>query len=55
MIHVLPGDPAIDIAGTRASEETIKALRVEMGLDKPLPVQYLIWMQHLLQENLANS
>lgn len=55
MIHVLPGDPAIDIAGTRASEETIKALRAEMGLDKPLPVQYLIWMEHLLRGDLGKS
>lgn len=55
MIHVLPGDPAIDIAGTRASEETIKALRAEMGLDQPLPVQYIIWMEHLLRGNLGKS
>jgi peptide/nickel transport system permease protein len=55
MLRLLPGDPAIDIAGTRASQETIQALRAQMGLDKPLPVQYIIWMGHLLQGDMGRS
>ena len=38
--HIAPGDPARIILGPSAPEETVKALRVEMGLDKPIALQF---------------
>jgi peptide/nickel transport system permease protein len=43
-----PGaDPASRIAGRNAAPETLVAVRHDFGLDKPLPVQYLLMMKHL--------
>ena len=41
MLHSAGGDPAQTILGARADPESIAALRQELGLDRPLPVQYL--------------
>jgi len=48
--HVLPGDPAAMIAGTGATYEQIAAIRIELGLDKPLYEQYLAYMRRLILE-----
>jgi peptide/nickel transport system permease protein len=45
---VLPGDPARVALGVDASEADVQALRVEFGLDEPLVVRYLHWVQGLL-------
>ena len=39
-IHLLPGDPARQLAGLEATPEQVQAIREEFGLDKPLLVQY---------------
>jgi peptide/nickel transport system permease protein len=44
MIHMIPGDPAAAIAGLSATPEQIMALRVELGLDRPLLGQLLHWI-----------
>ena len=43
MIHLLPGDPAVEIAsrGPGISPEAIQRIRVQLGLDQPIQVQYL--------------
>jgi glutathione transport system permease protein len=41
IVRVLPGDPAMAILGDQASQETLVALRARLGLDQPLPAQYL--------------
>lgn len=42
--QLLPGDVARVILGREASEAALQALRAELGLDQPLPVQYLAWL-----------
>ena len=50
---------AVDVmeqnTGTSWSEEQKEAVRVELGLDKPLPVQYLVWLGNLLRGDMGNS
>lgn len=53
--HVVPGDPAAAALGDRAREEQLQAFRTKHGLDKPLPEQYLIYMQGLVQGDLGES
>ncbi|MDR0997689.1 MAG: ABC transporter permease [Treponema sp.] len=52
---IIPGDPALLVLGTEATEEQIAALRVEMGLDRSLPEQYLSWLSNFITGNLGNS
>ncbi|RWL43436.1 MAG: ABC transporter permease [Mesorhizobium sp.] len=53
MIHAVPGDPAVALLGPRATPEMIAHLHREMGLDKPLAVQIVIFFEGLLQGNLG--
>ena len=55
IIHLIPGDPALIMAGSNATEEQVAALRQEFGLDKPLWSQYVIWLGNVLTGNLGNS
>jgi peptide/nickel transport system permease protein len=55
MSHVIPGDPAQMMAGPHASEETLLAIRHQLGLDQPLFIQYLDYMRGLLHGNLGTS
>jgi glutathione transport system permease protein len=54
-VHMLPGDPARLVAGPDATPQDIAAVRTEMGLDKPLPLQYLHYLGQTLQLNLGRS
>ena len=54
-IHLLPGDPARQIAGLEASYEEVEAIRKEFGLDKPLLVQYFDYMKGLLTGDMGRS
>jgi len=53
--HIVPGDPVRLAAGPQATGEQIKKLEEEFGLDKPLPMQYLSYMQGVLRGNLGQS
>ncbi len=53
--HVIPGDPARMLVGQRASQETLDKMRSEMGLDKPLHIQYLNYVNDLLHGDLGKS
>ncbi len=55
LIRLLPGDPARVLAGSTHYEEAIAAIRQRMGLDKPIPVQYGIYLRNLLHGDLGNS
>lgn len=55
MLRLTPGDPAANIAGDAATSEDIAQLRVELGLDKPLPVQFVIYMKSLLTGDFGDS
>lgn len=55
LIHLAPGDPALTIAGERASPRVISAIREKYGLDKPLTTQYWVWLKQVLQGDLGRS
>ena len=55
MIRAVPGDPVAVMLGEGASDEAIAALRARLGLDEPLPVQYLSWLGNVLRGDLGVS
>jgi len=55
MIHLLPGDPATVYLGEHASPDSIKRVQHEFGLDRPLPIQYGIYLWRAIQGDLGNS
>ena len=55
MIRLLPGDPARVIAGEMATERDVALLRSRLNLDKPLTVQYGIFLSDLVHGNLGTS
>ena len=55
LIHLVPGDPAAVMAGDSASAEQVEAVRKELHLDQPLPVQFIHWYEDLLRGNLGKS
>lgn len=55
VLHLVPGNPAEVIAGPDAPPETVRQIGVELGLDKPLPEQYAIYMGRVLQGDLGRS
>jgi peptide/nickel transport system permease protein len=54
-IKIIPGDPVASLAGPTSTPESRAELRGLLGLDQPLPVQYLSWVAHLLQGDLGKS
>jgi peptide/nickel transport system permease protein len=55
MIHLVPGDPARTLLGEYATPQSVAALDRQLGLDKPLPVQFVLWLSQALQGNLGQS
>ena len=55
LVHLIPGDPALVMLGEAASPETAKALRETLGLDKPLPVQFALWIGKMIKGDLGIS
>lgn len=54
MLHLAPGDPAELLAGLEASAEDVAALRVRFGLDKPLFIQYFMFLKGLFDGSLIS-
>src|SRR5918994_6291568 len=54
-IHALPGDPADALLGERGSAEQEERIREQLGLDRPLPVQYARYMQNVFSGDLGSS
>ena len=54
-LHLAPGDVTQQILGMFASEERAAVLRAKLGLDRPVIVQYVIWLGNLLQGDLGRS
>lgn len=52
---MMPADPVRMIAGRSATQETVESIRRELGLDKPLPVQYLKYVSRLARMDLGRS
>jgi peptide/nickel transport system permease protein len=55
LLHLLPGGAARAVLGPRATGAQIAAFNNANGLEKPLPVQFLVWLDHLLHGNLGYS
>jgi peptide/nickel transport system permease protein len=55
LIHLIPGDPAVQIAGENARPEDIVAVRKALGLDKPLWHQYVSYLGSLAHGDLGRS
>ena len=56
ILHLIPGDPAqILLFGSRPTPQQIAQLRAELGLDQPLPVQYLLYLGRLAHGDLGQS
>jgi len=55
IMHLTPGDPAQIMLGAEASQEEVARVREALDLDRPLPVQYLRFVQRLLQGDLGKS
>jgi peptide/nickel transport system permease protein len=55
LVRLIPGDPAQVALGDNASEAQLEALRIAMGLDKPIVVQFWYWLRHMLQGDLGQS
>lgn len=54
-LRLAPGDPAGVIAGDKATPEMIAAIREQLGLDKPMPVQFVNWAVSILSGDFGNS
>ncbi len=55
ILYLIPGDPALTIAGPRASEATIERIRSEMGLNQPFYKRFFIYIKKVVQGDLGNS
>jgi peptide/nickel transport system permease protein len=56
ILHLLPGDPAqIMLFGSNPTPQQVENLRIALGLDKPLPVQYLLYVGRLVHGDLGQS
>ena len=55
LVRLSPADPALVFAGEERDPATIAAIRQDLGLDQPLPLQYVAWLTHLLQGDLGRS
>ncbi|WP_017719939.1 ABC transporter permease [Kamptonema formosum] len=54
-LHLIPGDPAVVLLGERATPEQIAALRQQLGLNQPLPVQYFAFLGNLIRLDFGTS
>jgi peptide/nickel transport system permease protein len=54
-IRLIPGDPALVMLGDGADAASLAGLRADLGLDRPLPVQYVTWLGHAVRGDLGRS
>ncbi|WP_439624854.1 ABC transporter permease [Shinella sp.] len=55
LIRLIPGDPASLMLGDLADADTLAAARSAMGLDRPIPVQFALWLGNVVQGDLGRS
>ena len=55
MVHLTPGDPAMMLLGDHANKESVAKVREELGLNKPLYVQYMIFAKKAITLDFGNS
>lgn len=54
-LRFMPGDITVILLGTEATPEQVADLRADLGLDKPIPVQYVEWLSGVLRGDLGES
>ena len=54
-LRFMPGDITVILLGPNASPQQVAELRADLGLDKPMPVQYVNWLGHVLRGDLGKS
>jgi peptide/nickel transport system permease protein len=55
LLHLAPGDPAVIMAGNSATPAQLAEIRADLGLDRPLYIQFFYWLSELLRGNLGTS
>ncbi|MGD9889814.1 MAG: ABC transporter permease [Dehalococcoidia bacterium] len=55
ILQIVPGDPAVNIAGEDARDEDVQAVRERLGLDRPVAQQYVSWIGDALSGDLGTS
>src|ERR1700731_1114704 len=55
LVHITPGDPLVAILPADASQELAQQLRVAYGFDRPLPVQFGLWLWKAVNGDLGHS
>src|SRR5580692_7356566 len=55
LVYIAPGDPLQTVMPPDATAETIEIVKHAYGFDKPIPMQYLIWLGHVLTGNFGMS
>src|ERR1700709_886794 len=55
LVHIAPGDPVNAIVPADAPQEVVEQIRHEYGLDRPLPIQFGLWLGHVVQGDLGKS
>ena len=55
LIRLIPGDPALVLLGEGADAASLAGVRADLGLDRPLPVQFLAWLEHAVRGDLGRS
>lgn len=55
LVRLLPGNPAVAILGDRVTDEAVERVNRELGLDKPLPVQFWAFFKRVLRGDLGDS
>ena len=55
LVHIAPGDPINAIVPPDAPQAVVEQIRHEYGLDRPLPIQFGLWLGHVVQGDLGRS
>jgi peptide/nickel transport system permease protein len=55
VVYLIPGDAAMVVLGQGSDPKALAAVRTRMGLDKPAPVRYAIWLKQVLRGDLGTS
>lgn len=55
LLRLIPGDPASSLAGSEATPAQVATIRHQLGLDQPIPAQYVHWLGHIVTGNLGRS
>jgi ABC-type dipeptide/oligopeptide/nickel transport systems, permease components len=55
LVHLLPGDPTSALLGIRATDEAVNRINEQLGLNRPIPVQFLFFLRSFFQGDLGDS